>query len=202
MLGSVLVFARRRPACAEGRSGRHSDRRARPWPWRSPALRAGAVVAAGVAHHHRGRRVEAVDQEAGLVVDREGEGALNRHGARCFSQPDAASTSLRKISGSSSASMKPNWPTPSSVALRAELAELRRDAAHHLGAAFSEEKLDLGVLEIGVLLRVQVLEAFEIELGDEVLVIRIEAKGRSRKACFPALSLTGRMVTDSLMEAA
>ena len=120
-----------------------------------------AVVARHVAHHQIRRRLEAVDQEAGLVVDREENGPVARRMPRALSHASAASNRAAKTSGSSSAFEEAEMAGGVGVALEMQPIDLGADPPDRALAAECQPVGDLGMLEIGVLLGVEVLQALE-----------------------------------------
>ena len=67
------------------------------------------------------------------------------------------------------------------VAFAPQPADLRGNAAHRPCHSVGEEELHLGMLEIGVLLRVQMFEALEIERRHPVRVIAVDREGNDRE---------------------
>ena len=124
-----------------------------PWPWRSPARSSSGDVVAGVVRHHQGRRrVEAVHQEAALVVHRErGRARAARRGPRARHQSAAASSSASATAWSSTRLEEAEEADPVAVGLVVQPVADGGDAADDLAVALGEEVLGLGVLEEGVL---------------------------------------------------
>ena len=135
-----------------------------------------------MAHHDVGRRLEALDQETALVVDREAEGPGHpAHAAR--SEPtlgglEQGSEHLGIILGLEEAEMAGGI----AVALQMQVIDLGADPPDRALVPDRQPVADLGVVEPRVLLGVQVLEALEHERLHPVPVARVERRRQQQES--------------------
>ncbi len=125
---------------------------------------------------HRAQ-LEALDQDAALVVHREVRGPDHALAAALRSHACAASSSEPSTSGSSSNSTKPNQPQFAlCCSLKARLI-CARDAAHHAPVPPREEVGGLAVAEEGVHAPVEEHVALDLQRWHPVGVVRVQAEG-------------------------
>ena len=154
-------------------------------------LDAGGVIGEAMAHHHVGRRIEAIDEEAHLVVDRKAEGPLDAGHATRF-QPLAGGVKQggkhRRLVGRFE---KAKLAGPVPMTFKTQMVDLGGDAAHRLAVTLGQEKLHLGVLEIRVFFGIEVFEALKIERRHPVGVISIDVEGHIEKGALVVLGGDG-----------
>ena len=135
------------------------------------------IIGPGVAHHHGRGAVEAIDEKPCLVIDREAERALNA-GSTLGLQPIGGGRhegreDCRIILRLDEAELA----HAILVDVAAQAANLGGDAAHGLARPLGQEELHLCMLEIGVLFRIEVLEAFEVKRRHPVGVVPVKGEG-------------------------
>jgi hypothetical protein len=136
----------------------------------------GAVVTRHVAHHQVRRGVEPLDQKSGLVVDRERERPRGpAHAAASeplFGRFEQRGEQLGIVLRLEEAEVSSRI----AVALEMQAVDLGADPPDRLLAPERQPVGDLGMLEIRVLLRIEVLQALEQQRRYPVRVARVEAR--------------------------
>src|SRR5687768_14689170 len=124
-----------------------------------------------MSHHHRGRRFEAGNEQAHLVIDREVEGTM--YGGEAFAaEPGFCRGKERSedpfvIHGVEETEL----PSGIGMMLEAQPVHLRRDPTDRLIVVISDKKPDLRMPEVRVPGGIEMLLALEIERRDPVRVM-------------------------------
>ena len=127
-----------------------------------------------MTHQNRRRRLEALDEEAGFIVDREAEWALNGGGTALLQPGTCGVKQGGEDRGVIFGFDEAELANAVCVALAAQTAELRGDAACRPVAAKRKEEFGIGMPEIGIPLRVDMLQALDIERRHPVGIVGID----------------------------
>ena len=138
------------------------------------AAQQGVVVRARVAHHDRGRRVETLDQQPALLVDREIQRSAHTTGT-VAAQPRRRRVQQCRDHGRVVLGLdQPEGSAHVVVVLLLQAVELGADPAHRTSLRIRHPGLRAGVLQEGIA-SPQALAQFHLERRDPVRIIRVQA---------------------------
>ena len=114
------------------------------------ALKLGGIIGLGMVHHHRGRRVEALDQQAGLIVDGKTERSGHAvHAALLQPVGSSGGESVEEF-GVVLALEEAEMARQIAIALLVQFTDLSRDTPDRPATARGRPHGDFGVLEVRI----------------------------------------------------